>query len=146
GREPGELPGEATREVVAERDRREREREREPTQRLRRTVHGERRVREHEVERRSAAVVQDRMEHVAEGARGDEPRDGLVLVPRLAGDIGDGSCEEAGGGGRQRERGSDEQTFAESASFDGSGAHAVDTLAVRVFELRLLPLCFVERQ
>ena len=60
-----------------------REDDREPAERVRRAVGHERKVREHEVERRPAPLPPDGLEHLAEWPGGDEPRDRLVLEQGL---------------------------------------------------------------
>jgi hypothetical protein len=51
-------------------------------------------VREHEVERSAAAVQHHRLEHLVERPHGDQACDRLVLVQRLAADVGHDSVQE----------------------------------------------------
>ena len=101
---PARSAGEPAREVVAERHRCQREDEREPAQGLRRCVDRQSNMGQQEVQRRSSAIEDDGVQQVAEWPCGDQPGDGLVLVQRLPGYVGQEACKEESREPDERER------------------------------------------
>jgi hypothetical protein len=62
-------------------------------------------VGQQEMQRRSAAIEDDGVKHVAQRPGRDQPRDGLVFVQRFPGDIGQQACAEQRSEPDERKRG-----------------------------------------
>ncbi len=80
--------------VEAQRYRRNRAHDRQPAKRLGARVQGEHAVAQHEMERSAAAVDHHRLEHLVERPHRDQAGDRLVLVQRLAADVGRDPVQE----------------------------------------------------